>query len=114
YMSLWSPAKEAKPRPSCFICEVHLIRCARALALERAGRSKLARIAMIAITTSNSIKVNAIRVGQGSLRGLMDCGLLFMARNFLSRSQVNLKVLIDGEFFAGRRGWNAAQVASGN
>jgi hypothetical protein len=33
------------------------VRCVRALALDSAGKSMLAKMAMIAITTSNSIKV---------------------------------------------------------
>ena len=37
---------------------MHLTLCALALALPSAGSSILARMAMIAITTSNSIKVN--------------------------------------------------------
>jgi hypothetical protein len=36
----------------------HLIPCALALALAKAGKSMLAKMAIIAITTSNSIKVN--------------------------------------------------------
>src|ERR1051325_1437197 len=37
----------------------HLVRCALFFARERAGSSMLASMAMIAITTSNSIKVKA-------------------------------------------------------
>jgi hypothetical protein len=40
---------------------VHLIACALALARESAGSNIEARIAMIAITTSSSIKVKAER-----------------------------------------------------
>ena len=58
-----------KPSPSCFICAVHLIRCARAFALDRAGSNKLARIAMIAMTTSSSIKVKALKDVEGRSRG---------------------------------------------
>src|ERR1035441_7264807 len=38
---------------------MQVIACARALALERAGSSRAARMAIMAITTSNSIKVKA-------------------------------------------------------
>src|SRR5262245_50131413 len=46
--------------PSCLRLLTHWMRVALALAVERAGRSKPARIAMMAITTSNSINVNAV------------------------------------------------------
>src|SRR6266571_8696137 len=44
-------------RASCLRLFTHWIDCALALALDKAGNSKLARIAMIAMTTSNSIRV---------------------------------------------------------
>ena len=44
----------------CFPLEVQSVLRAFALAFERAGRSMPARIAMMAITTSNSIRVNAV------------------------------------------------------
>src|SRR5436190_16328614 len=46
-----------KPVPNWRNCELHWIRQARALALAKAGSSIAARMAMIAITTSNSIRV---------------------------------------------------------
>ena len=39
---------------------MHLLDCALALAADRAGKSTAARMAMIAITTSRSINVNAL------------------------------------------------------
>lgn len=42
----------------CFVLLMHLMPCALIFALESAGNNIAARIAMIAITTSNSIKVN--------------------------------------------------------
>jgi hypothetical protein len=45
--------------PSWLPLFMHMMPCALFLALERAGRSMLAKIAMIAMTTSNSINVNA-------------------------------------------------------
>src|SRR5512133_3632031 len=44
---------------SCLLLQIQLIEKAFALARPRAGRSIAARIAMIAITTSSSIRVNA-------------------------------------------------------
>lgn len=45
---------------SCFRLFMQTVRLAFSLALAKAGNSIAARIAMIAITTSNSIKVNAL------------------------------------------------------
>src|SRR5688572_22295557 len=45
------------PRPSCLRLFKQLICAAFAFALDSAGKSMLARIAMIAITTSSSIRV---------------------------------------------------------
>jgi hypothetical protein len=39
---------------------MHLLDCALALAADRAGKSTASRMAMIAITTSRSINVNAL------------------------------------------------------
>src|SRR2546423_11417903 len=39
--------------------EMHLVRLPRSLALDKAGNSKAARMAIIAMTTSSSISVNA-------------------------------------------------------
>lgn len=54
------------PMPICFSLLRHLVVFARSRALFNAGRSIEARIAMIAITTSNSIRVN-LRILLGSL-----------------------------------------------
>ena len=43
--------------PICFRLFRQEIRCAWSLDLDKAGNSKAARMAMMAITTSNSIKV---------------------------------------------------------
>jgi len=45
------------PSPSCFMLLTHEIPCARIFALANAGKSIAARMAMIAMTTNNSIKV---------------------------------------------------------
>jgi hypothetical protein len=58
------------PSPSCFILDMHIVRWARALALLKAGRSIAARIAMIAMTTSNSIKVKPRGLRLGNPPGL--------------------------------------------
>src|SRR6516165_9948180 len=44
------------------------MRLAAALAFERAGNNNAARIAMTTITTSNSIKVKAVRTGRPATR----------------------------------------------
>ena len=49
------------PKPSCLRLLRHFISVALLLALARAGSSNAARIAMIAITTSNSISVKPPR-----------------------------------------------------
>ena len=54
--------------------------CARSFALERAGSRRLARIAIIAMTTSNSMSVNARSEDEGSSAFLTVAGLL-AARN---------------------------------
>src|SRR5450432_530206 len=50
------------PVPSCFSWLRQLICLALALALAKAGSNMAARMAMMAMTTSNSIKVNAFRL----------------------------------------------------
>ena len=47
------------PRPSCLPLLMHAMPCAFNLALPSAGNSSAARMAMMAMTTSNSISVNA-------------------------------------------------------
>src|SRR5262249_41642435 len=46
-------------RPSCLVLLAHLIWMALDFALASAGNSNAARIAMIAMTTSSSMRVNA-------------------------------------------------------
>src|SRR5262245_13013416 len=60
--------------------------CALVFALARLGRSMLARMAMIAITTSNSIKVNAAMAGwRDTGRKPRECeGAALMALNIAS------------------------------
>src|SRR5262245_47585087 len=58
-LSPLSPDQIRKARPHCFSLLTHWMRRARALALARAGSNMAAKIAIIAITTSSSIKVNA-------------------------------------------------------
>src|SRR5512143_118455 len=60
YVSLLSPAYIVAATPICFMLLWHCAALALSLALAKAGRSSAARIAMMAMTTSNSIKVNAL------------------------------------------------------
>jgi hypothetical protein len=48
-----------KVRPNCLRLEIQLASCAFSLDRDNAGSNIEARIAMIAITTNNSISVNA-------------------------------------------------------
>src|SRR5687767_12496782 len=52
------------PRPICLRLERHTVWVALALARANAGNSRLARMAMMAITTSNSMSVNATKHGR--------------------------------------------------
>src|SRR6266480_2023980 len=58
----WSVAKSLHPKPICFALLRSLVCLARSNTEANTGRARLARIAMIAITTSNSIRVNAEEV----------------------------------------------------
>ena len=58
-MLLLSSAYIFTPRPICRRFPMHLVICALALARPRAGKSIEARMAMMAMTTSNSIRVKA-------------------------------------------------------
>src|ERR1700677_2716437 len=49
------------PKVNCFKLLRHLIPCACCLDLANAGSNNAAKIAIMAITTSNSIRVNALR-----------------------------------------------------
>src|SRR5215469_5455122 len=57
--SIWSVKYICQAIWSCFKLELHWTRRASALAPERVGRSSAARIPIMAMVTSNSIKVNA-------------------------------------------------------
>ena len=48
--------------PTCFWLEMQLMARAAVLALCKAGRSRPARIAMMAITTRSSIRVNPLAI----------------------------------------------------
>ena len=58
-MSLWSLANKAMPNPFCLSYEAQVTLQDFAFALLKAGNSRAARIAIIAITTRSSINVNA-------------------------------------------------------
>src|SRR6185436_21192679 len=67
--SVWSPAYIINASPICLLLLTHAIPFALPLALDSAGSSIAARIAMIAITTSNSISVKPFaRFPTGRLR----------------------------------------------
>src|SRR5437879_6458428 len=59
YWSWLSNEKVRKARPTCLRLLTQLMRCARALARASAGSNMAARMAIIAMTTNNSIKVKA-------------------------------------------------------
>src|SRR5438132_11580728 len=59
FWSLLSSAHVRIAKPTCFRLFVQLLRCARALARASAGSNMAARMAIIAMTTNNSIKVKA-------------------------------------------------------
>src|SRR5205823_1048193 len=61
-MPSWSVAKSLQAKPICFALLRSLVCLARSCTELNTGRARLARIAMIAITTSNSIRVNAEEV----------------------------------------------------
>ena len=54
---LFSPAYISQPRATCLLLLMQLIPVALALALAKAGSNKPAKIAMMAMTTNNSIRV---------------------------------------------------------
>src|SRR5437016_12812081 len=58
----WSAAKSRHAKPICFALLRSLVCLARSSTELNTGRARLARIAIIAITTSNSIRVNAEEV----------------------------------------------------
>ena len=58
-ISMLSPAYIMNPRPNCFVLFKQAVARALSFALLNAGSNIAARMAMMAITTNNSIKVNA-------------------------------------------------------
>src|SRR5512143_3254459 len=70
------------PREICLLLFKQPICAALALARARAGRSIAARMAIIAITTSSSMRVKAARVGFG--RDARGCGLFTMTRRIVT------------------------------
>src|SRR5689334_21168441 len=58
--SLLSSANIRKAMPVCFVLLRHLIWIALALAFDKEGRRMAAKIAMMAITTSSSMRVNPL------------------------------------------------------
>ena len=61
-MPSWSLAKSLQAKPTCLALERSFVCFARSCTELNAGRARLARIAIIAITTSNSMRVNAEEV----------------------------------------------------
>src|SRR5262245_33699339 len=61
---------------SCLVLFMHPIPCALVFALANAGKSMPARMAMMAITTSSSIKVNAVLTGGKETRVFMNVTFL--------------------------------------
>src|ERR1035441_1002577 len=68
FLSSLSPMYICAQYWSCFKLLRHTIFCACSLARLRAGKSKAARMVMIAITTSSSINVNPHLCPTGELR----------------------------------------------
>src|SRR5213592_4979391 len=62
-VSLKSPAYKCHASTSCLLLFMHMMPCALVLALAKAGKSKLARMAMMAMTTNRSIKVKPLARG---------------------------------------------------
>src|SRR5581483_4279523 len=69
YQSALSSAYIFIPMPTCRRLELHEIVQARCFALLNAGNNMAARIAMMAITTSNSMSVNARRSRMPPFKG---------------------------------------------
>src|SRR3954471_3387431 len=63
-------------RMSCLLLFMHETACARALARLKAGNSMAAKIAMIAMTTSNSIRVKAEE--RGTEAALIGFGIMLL------------------------------------
>src|ERR1035438_7168184 len=95
-MSAWSPANMMKPMPSWRRLLVHLMRWALALALASAGKSIAAKMAMMAMTTNNSIRVKA--------RFIRRCGSEFINQNEYGSLNGDSTVSEDVFFSGGRRG----------
>src|SRR5690242_13232732 len=67
YCSSWSPANIVSAWRSCFSLEMQVDWRAFSRALAKTGKRMAARMAMIAITTSNSMSVKAERRDMGGL-----------------------------------------------
>jgi hypothetical protein len=92
-----------------------MVLSAVALAFARAGRTKAAKIAMIAITTSSSIKVNALFIAtgvlpaySGQLFGVCVCGAAIsyigICRVFIGRPKNKASVEMILQIIADRNG----------
>ena len=83
--SLLSPAYIANESSHWWLLFLHVVRCACSFALARAGNKRLAKIAMIAMTTNNSIRVNAnFWLGFFKFNFTVACQWLDMQNNGLS------------------------------
>ena len=60
YLSWWSCTYICRAKPIWCKWFLQVVEWAQALAMESAGNNKAARIAMMAMTTRSSIKVNAL------------------------------------------------------
>ena len=71
--SLLSPTYMLLATASCFSLFMHCVFCACCLAMAKAGNKSAARMAIIAMTTSNSIRVKGCgaRSGHPSANGLV-------------------------------------------
>src|SRR5262245_46379779 len=72
-ISLWSPAYIMNASPICLLLLTHAMPFAFSLDLDSAGSNIAARIAMIAITTSNSIRVNPADLVPDLVSDLVNC-----------------------------------------
>src|SRR5882757_4842694 len=63
-LSLLSFAYMIQPSVNCFVVFIHAVAWARAFALAKAGNNMAARIAIMAMTTNNSINVKPCRKGE--------------------------------------------------
>src|SRR5579863_8495417 len=73
--------------PHCRRLEVQLTRLAFSFALARAGSNRAARIAMIAMTTNNSIRVKAPRLNLGAFTLHLSIAILIFVLNWRTLCQ---------------------------